>query len=416
MEEDIQDAEVLEGEIVTLSSKIDTLLKYPWPKQTQDLIDTLRLSDDLSEAEMYAMLVAQGRKFGIVTESEYNDIPTPRASTEVAERPEFELIPYERTPVKAYNFMEIIETDDFHVEWDMDGLLVQNSLFAFGGDSGIGKTQAMIRLGIALATGGEFLGYRAKCNPKKIVVFSLEMGGNGIKQMLTTMAGDLSDKEKKLVRENFIFLPYATRLSLNEKRDQLEYWRALQEYKPDGIIIDSWSQATTGGLNEDTTARDAMAFVMLIRSYFNCFVGIIHHAKKRQGDTTFTEMDALYGSVFFTTPLDLAVVFYKKQKGSAKLEFNIVKNRYFPLPEKSTSIRRTECLNFMLESVASDPVAMLINSAKPKPISAKKRAEENTKKMNKTLGEMLGLGGDFKFHPNAESVESSGNDESGLEL
>jgi hypothetical protein len=404
LEEEFREVEILEGQIEkSLSERIAALLDRQWPSESLALINALENRDPsgLSDADVYEMLLQEGSRWGFTKESEFLSLPTPGPSKEIEVKQTFELIPYQREPIKVYTVQELLNSD-FEVEWIMENLFTEQGIISFNGEPDIGKTQNALRWLFALATGGEYLGYRVIGGPRKVVFISLEMAEGEVKRLIKTMRSNLSKREKELLEENLLLLPFGEQLLLNESNDRIEYWRILQEFKPDGILIDSWSQAVEGDLSSDVVVRGAFSFLNVIRKYFQCFIGIINHTRK-SNDTSGvrSKMDDVYGSRFFISLCSAALVFCKHKGQSDIIEVHQVKNRFGKKMTEPLIIRRIEeCLDFMIDPKSIDAVVALTPKRKLTP--AQKRKEENTAKMNKTLGELLGLDGDFKFYPPPE--------------
>ena len=246
---------------------------------------------------------------------------------------------------KIYSFRELLEAE-FKVAWIVPGLLTESGVIAFCGPPGVGKTQLMIRFAMAMAIGEDFLGYKVEGGPRSILFISLEMIDAELQQFISAMAKTMTDEQKDLLNENFSFYAPGTALYLNVNDDRLEYWRIIKEREPDGIIIDSWSQAVFGDLSSDTVTRDAFAFINLIRRVSGCFVGIINHTKKAQGDSVPNNLDGIFGSRFFGAAVSGAVVVWPNGKSVDTIELHFVKNRFAKRPEKPLMIKRKPGLYF----------------------------------------------------------------------
>ena len=404
--EDIEDAEVLEGKVTaSLSVRIRTLLEYEWPDESSWLIEAIQNREPgaFTDADLYEMLLREGARWGIVKQEDFPKAP--EASKELEVKQTYDLLPYQRSPVKVYTVRELLNSD-FEVEWVMKNLFTEQGIISFNGEPDIGKTQNALRWLFALATGGEYLGYKVIGGPRKVVFISLEMAEGEVKRLIKKMSKNLSEDERTLFDENFLILPFGEQLLLNNPIDRIEYWQILQEFKPDGILIDSWSQAVEGDLNSDTVVRSAFSFLNAIRKYFQCFIGIINHTRKSNDASGIrNKMDDVYGSRFFISLCSAALVFCKHKGQSDIIEVHQVKNRFGPKMKDPLIIRRlTEYLDFMLDPQSVDAIAAIMPQKK-KQTPAQKKKEETQKKIEKSLGEILGLDGDFKFYPNDPTLE-----------
>lgn len=252
--------------------------------------------------------------------------------------------------LRVYSWGDIL-TGDFDVAEIVEGLIVESSVFCVAGPPGVGKTQFVKQLCIALCLNRKkFLDYRIVTKrPLRLLFLSLEMSGGEIKHFLKTMRKDLTLEEEEILIENFHFFPHTEPLCLNVLEDKLKYHKLLERFQPDGIIIDSWSMAIAGEMNDNVTTRDAMAFVNQLRKRYGCFIGIINHTKKKQGDNIPKSMDDIFGSRFFSSNLTNGLVLWPVSDNNPdEMELIDVKNRFSP-KRKPRRVTRTEHLSFELD-------------------------------------------------------------------
>lgn len=280
---------------------------------------------------------------------------------------------------KVYNFRELLEAD-FKVDWIVPGLLTEMGILAFCGPSNLGKTQLMLRLAMAMAMGEDFLGYKVSGRPRRILFLSLEMMEPELQRFMKAMAKDFTDEQLDMLAENFDFHCPGTALYLNVNDDRQEYWRLIKEHEPDGVIIDSWSQAVFGELSSDTITRDAFAFMNLVRRQTGCFFGIINHTKKKQGDASLNNLDSVFGSVFFGTSCSSVVVVLPNGNSTNELQLHYVKNRFAEKSSKPVTIRRLDGLNFKVIGGAEVITAAI---------------DSGPTKKKKSIFDMVGVGDNF---------------------
>lgn len=417
-----------------LPETIDLLLGHPWSKDAmrlikygpeleydqygdiddrgnqhafQELVEHCK-ANNLNDTHTYAMMVGMAKKWGVVLDNDREeffletikravDLP---GGTKLAQELSGEIVendPFTIRGTKLYGFRDLLRAD-FTINWIMDGILTEQGVICFSGEPGVGKTQLLAQWCIALATGGEFLGFKVTDGrPRKILFLSLEMYGGEIKTFIAKMAKELSEEQQDILQENFIFWPHGNALYLNDPVDRAEYIKILDIVQPDGVIIDSWSMAAKGNLSDDTVTRDAFAFVNFMRGRNNTFVGIINHTKKRQNaDHKPNTMDDIFGSRFFSAALSNAIVVWAPDKKKPNdIELHIVKSRFAPKPGEPLLIRRIpETLNFMLEARSVNAMDILIpkDAVKQLDIEAPK-----PKGLNLPLSEIMGFGEEFKF-------------------
>lgn len=363
-------------------------------------------SEKLHDTATYAMMLGMAKKWGVELDDDTDPffIETISRAVEMPSGTElidenggelFDGVAEDGLSVvrgtKLYGFMDLVNAE-FKVNWIMQGLLTEMGVFSFAGPSGVGKTQLVIRWCIALATGGDFLGFKVTDGrPRKILFLSMEMIDPEIHSFYTTMLATLNDEQRALLQENFIVWPTGTPLYLNDPVDRAEYCKLIDLVKPDGVIIDSWSQAVKGTLQDDTVTRDAFGFINFLRKKTGAFFGIINHTRKGQKDSLPNTMDGIFGSAFFAAALSGAIVVWCPDKSRPNnLELHFVKSRFAPNPGEALVIRRTQDLEFILDAKSFSALDVLI----PKNASKQIEPPKKVGLLSKTLGE---LGGDFTF-------------------
>lgn len=414
-----------------LPETIDLLLSYPWPEEAQWLIkygpdkeydEQARLlaerqafqslaahckSLKMKDTATYAMMLGMAKKWGVVLDDDSDPFFIETISRAVELPSGTELIDKSGGELfdgvdenglnvirgtKLYGFLDLVNAD-FKVNWIMEGLLTEMGIFSFAGPSGVGKTQLVIRWCMALALGGDFLGFKVNDGrPRKILFLSMEMIDPEVRDFYSKMRATLTEDQQKLLQENFIVWPTGTPLYLNDPVDRAEYCKLMDLVKPEGVIIDSWSQVVKGSLQEDTVTRDAFGFINFLRKNTGAFFGIINHTKKSQKDSMPNTMDGIFGSFAFAAALSGAIVVWCPDKRNPNdLELHFVKSRFAPNPGEPLRIRRTRDLEFILDSKSFSALDVLI------PKGAAKELDQPKPKQS-LLGKALGeLGGEFSF-------------------
>jgi len=254
----------------------------------------------------------------------------------------------------VFSFKEMLEAP-FDIEWFIDKLLSRTGYGLFVGAPGVGKTQLLIRLGVAVALGKEFLKWPVTIGPQRVMLFALEMYGEGVKNFLSNMT-DLHDAETlEKLHENFFIYPQNREIYLDTKAGRDVFERYLEEFKPSLVFIDSLSKAVLGSLNEDKAVRPVSAYLDQVRRKYKCAIIVVHHGKKKQPSdpgAQDADTDYVYGSRFITTDADFVLGF--QHAGRDQIEVSYSKVRYGPTLEPFT-IERDKNMNFTKISLARIP-------------------------------------------------------------
>jgi hypothetical protein len=149
----------------------------------------------------------------------------------------------------------------------------------FVGSSGVGKSTAVIQMGICWAVGRVCFGIRPR-SPLKILYVQAENDEGDLCEMRDGVLEhlELTDKEQKTLEENFICVFESSRTS-TEFIMQIEL--LLEEQSPDLLILDPALSYIGGDANEQQTVGGFLRNLLnpLLQKY-NCGVLIVHHTNK----------------------------------------------------------------------------------------------------------------------------------------
>jgi len=212
----------------------------------------------------------------------------------------------EQPRLRVFTFKEFIETE-INLEWVIEGLLHKKGLAMLSGPPDVGKSQLSIRFAEKLARGQDFLKWKVP-KPMKTLLVSMEMPHEELHYLMDNMQME-TEENSDLLNENLLVLPLGYSVRLGNKAAQSELAVVIDNFRPDGIIFDSFGVGVSDDLNSEKVILDALDYVhKTLRTGFGCFVWFIHHNRKAQiGNKKPTELDDLFGSRYIGAALTTAV-------------------------------------------------------------------------------------------------------------
>lgn len=218
---------------------------------------------------------------------------------------------------KVYTYEEFKNTE-IQIEWAIPGLIHKKGTVIVSGPPGVGKSQLALRLCEKLAKGEQMLKWTPE-RPMRTLFISMEMAHEELKQITETMdfQGDM---------ENMLIMPIGSSINLTNKVAQAELINIMEEYKPDGVFLDSLGVAIGKELNSDQTVLETFDFVKrTVQNYYGAFVVWIHHNRKAQiGNKKPNKLEDLYGSQYIGAAVTSAIGLWPS---GSSIEVNCLKMR-----------------------------------------------------------------------------------------
>ena len=244
----------------------------------------------------------------------------------------------------VYGFDEFNQTD-VHIEWVVEGLLEQSGIAIAVSAPGVGKTQFSLQFAICCALGIPFLKWPV-VRKMKILWFSLEMNHAALKYFTTQMAGGYSQAEIQELDRNLKIVPLGEVLPLDHEEGRKFLEALIEEYKPDGIVLDSMGKVTTSSLSDEEKIKSLNAYYGRIRNKYGAFLWFIHHNRKATDNNKKPkELGDVYGNQYIAAETSAAVNLWKEGDGS--IEVSTIKLRLAP-EIKPFSVVRSDHLKFIL--------------------------------------------------------------------
>ena len=253
----------------------------------------------------------------------------------------------------VYSWGELLASE-FHIDWQLEGLMAQQGFGLLVAQPGVGKTQMAIQLGICLALGQEMFleRWRNVGGQRKVLMLSLEMGGPQLKLFQEIINREYTDDLDELDR-NFYFMPLGENLALDTKDGQKFLDDILGEYMPDLLIIDSLQTAVSKELTDEQATRNFTKYLSSVRKRHNCSMLVIHHNRKASQDrASAQDLNDVYGSQFFNASVDFVIGLAKQSEAASDvIEVRHLKNRLGPEEEVFEVVRNR---NLRFDPAGSD--------------------------------------------------------------
>lgn len=250
----------------------------------------------------------------------------------------------QEAPRYVFGFEEFNQLD-IKLEWLIEGLLERQGMGLIASAPGVGKTQWSLQFAIHCALGADFLIWKIP-KPMKVLWFSLEMIAPALQYFTKQMAAHYSAEEMALLEENLLIVPLGEVLPLDNDQGKKFLEALLEEYSPDGIVLDSMGKVTNKSLNDEEMAKKLNAYYGFLRKKYDIFVWFIHHNRKANGDNKKPkELSDIYGNQYISADLTSAVSLWKDDDG---IELNVIKSR-LAAEVKPVPLIRTETLRFIID-------------------------------------------------------------------
>lgn len=256
---------------------------------------------------------------------------------------------------------------DIQVDWAIEGLLMKKGSMLLAGPGGIGKSQISMQFMFHCAVGRDFLHYKIP-KPARVGMFSLEMGDVEVKSLINTMYPRLVEtftpEELELLEQNCTILPFGEALPLNTTAGQHVIAAYQEEYKWEGIFIDSVGSAVLGNVNSSEVIQGLTNFNDRFRNRNDCFLWYVHHMRKAQpGSTNYGSGDDVYGDVYLSNRATSVYTMTRNKSGLIRVRNT--KNRHAET-EDPYLIRRELGLTFShqgVENAVPDPLESIVKKA-----------------------------------------------------
>jgi hypothetical protein len=242
----------------------------------------------------------------------------------------------------AWSYQDFLNAT-IELDWILEGMLMEGGNMLMAGPSGVGKTQLSLEIAKHVALGKDFMHYKVP-NPKKIGILSLEMGHPDLQIFLRKQDEALTNPERALLNENLIIIPHGEAWPLNTTVGQDRLKVLIEQFKWEGLFIDSIGSAIIGNLSSADIVQPFTNFNDYLRKEFGLFLWYIHHTRKSQpGQSRRNDLDDVYGDQYLVNRCTSGYIISPAKTDIIKVRN--VKNRLAPM-EPDYYIERTSSLGF----------------------------------------------------------------------
>lgn len=236
--------------------------------------------------------------------------------------------------------------------WVVEGLLTPTGIGLFTGRPGTGKTQLVLQLAADLATGRDsFLHFPLPGKPMKVMFLSLEMSGYQLQHFTTRLRTTYPEPE---LDKNLIIYSRGEALALHTDEGQhlVDAW--FDQYQPDVVIVDSFSQAATD-LSSDDQMKSIFDFLRALRRYHKTAMVFVHHHRKKANDAASRKQansqSDIYGSFQIAASVDFALDLEDRNDEYGELDLQLLKARFMHKGE-TKKVVRDDNLHFTLSEMS----------------------------------------------------------------
>lgn len=181
----------------------------------------------------------------------------------------------ERPARKIYKLDELAALQDTGDRWIIPGVLQTGSRAILYGHGGVGKSNVIMDLSVAVASGTPFLGEMMPAKQGPVLVCSTEgdIFANRDRLLWLTNAHDVP------LDIPLYFMQDA--MLLDDNRDREEFWKIIAAYRPVLLILDPLDSFFWGEENSASATKPVRHFINSVIQEFRTCVVVLHHAASK---------------------------------------------------------------------------------------------------------------------------------------
>lgn len=237
----------------------------------------------------------------------------------------------------VYGFRSFLKSE-YKFDWIYENFIPKNTINFISAAPGAGKSRFIMQLMKSLALGEDFLNYKlVDKTPRKVMMFSLEMGGPILKKFAESLEEAINPTEEQLdiLEENFLVLPAGEVLAIATPEGEQFFKSMLDEYKPEIVFIDAMGSLDHDELKE-AVAKSIMNKLKRFLNTHGVTFYLVHHNKKADATNANKPptLSSFYGNTYGATDAASIVSLWKNPNGSAdEVELHELKTRIGVAPD-----------------------------------------------------------------------------------
>ena len=174
-----------------------------------------------------------------------------------------------------------ISTESHKPRWLIQDLWLDGGVGFIGGEPKTCKTFMTLEMAVAVSSGKPCLRHYEVKKTGSVLVFSAEDSLEIVKRRLSAIC-KISGVELSACDINLITSP-VLRIDLPEYRDSLT--KTIEQYKPVLLVLDPFIRLHRIDENLSSEVSPILAYLRALQRTFNLSITIVHHARKRCGNS-----------------------------------------------------------------------------------------------------------------------------------
>ena len=214
------------------------------------------------------------------------------------------------------------------IDFLVDKLIPKGTLCALVGESDTGKSSFLRQLAISLVYGdSDFLGFKLNNVCKNVIYVSTEDGEMATSVWLNKHFGNQVPQLDKLANLKYVYLTDGLVRNLE---------KVVMKNCIDLIIIDSYADLFTGGMNNSNEVRSFLNLYDNLTKIYGTSIIFLHHTNKASAGKS-PNKNSIIGSQGFEAKMRSVLLLNKDNNDDSLRHLCIVKNNYIEESLKSES-------------------------------------------------------------------------------